>query len=93
MGKIIAPYYCGFTDFVEATANVLKYTEVSPTTLTQSHITFCFKISPICFSIISAMCKDIRGCIQKFPDRVNNEVNINKPSLGSNKNGYGGKTH
>jgi hypothetical protein len=37
----------------------------------------------------------LRGCIQKFPDRVENEINIinNKHSLRSNTKGYGGKTH
>jgi hypothetical protein len=37
----------------------------------------------------------IRGCIQKFPDSVNNEINNNKykHSLGSNTKVYGGKTH
>jgi hypothetical protein len=33
------------------------------------------------------------GCIQKFPDWVNNEINNNKHSLRSNRKGYGGKTH
>jgi hypothetical protein len=33
-----------------------------------------------------------RGCIQKFPDRVDNEINNNK-SLRSKSKGYGGKTH
>jgi hypothetical protein len=37
----------------------------------------------------------IRGCIQKFPDWLDNEIydNINKHSLRSNANGYGSKTH
>jgi hypothetical protein len=35
---------------------------------------------------------DVRGCIQKFPDWVNNEIN-NKHSLRSNTKGYDGKTH
>jgi hypothetical protein len=36
----------------------------------------------------------IRGCIQKFPDWVHNEINNNnKHSLRSNIKGYGGKTH
>jgi hypothetical protein len=36
-----------------------------------------------------------RGCIQKFPDRVDNEIYAykNKHSLRSNKKAYGGKTH
>jgi hypothetical protein len=34
----------------------------------------------------------IRGCIQKFPDWVNNEINNkNKPSLTNNTKGYSGK--
>jgi hypothetical protein len=37
---------------------------------------------------------NIRGCIQKFPDWVDNEINNNnKPLLRSNTKGYGGKTH
>jgi hypothetical protein len=37
----------------------------------------------------------MRGCIQKFPDRVDNEIYAynNKHSLWSNTKGYGGKTH
>jgi hypothetical protein len=35
----------------------------------------------------------VRGCIQKFPDWVDNEINNNKHSLRSNMKGYGGKTH
>jgi len=37
----------------------------------------------------------LRGCIQKFPDCVNNEINNknNKHSLRSNTKGYGAKTH
>jgi hypothetical protein len=34
-----------------------------------------------------------RGCIEKFPDWVDNEVNNNELSLRSNANGYGYKTH
>jgi hypothetical protein len=35
----------------------------------------------------------LRGCIQKFPDRVNNEMNNNNNhSLRSNTKAYGGKT-
>jgi hypothetical protein len=38
--------------------------------------------------------KDLRQCIQKFPDWVDNEINSNnKHSLRSNTKGYGGKTH
>jgi hypothetical protein len=37
---------------------------------------------------------DIRECIQKSPDWVDNEINNkNKHSLRSNTKGYGGKTH
>jgi hypothetical protein len=38
---------------------------------------------------------DIQGCIQKYPDSVDNEINNNnnKHSLRSNTKGYGGKTH
>jgi hypothetical protein len=37
----------------------------------------------------------VQGCIQKFPDWVDNEINNNKNkhSLWSNTKGYGGKTH
>jgi hypothetical protein len=35
----------------------------------------------------------LRGCIQKFPDWVDNEINNNKHSLRSNTKGYGSKTH
>jgi hypothetical protein len=36
----------------------------------------------------------VRGCIRKFPDWVDNEVNNNnKHSLRSNTKGYGGKTY
>jgi hypothetical protein len=39
--------------------------------------------------------EDVRGCIQKFPDWVDNEINNknNKLSLRSNAKDYGGKTH
>jgi hypothetical protein len=44
-----------------------------------------------------ASCDDflrLRGCIQKFPYCVNNEINNNnKHSMGNNTKGYGGKTH
>jgi hypothetical protein len=42
------------------------------------------------------MCQNVRGCIQKFPDWVDNAINNNnnnKHSLRSNTKGYGGKTH
>jgi hypothetical protein len=37
----------------------------------------------------------VRGCIQKFPDRVDNEIYAynNKHSSRSNTKCYGGKTH
>jgi len=37
----------------------------------------------------------IRGCIQKFPDLVDNKIYAynNKHSLRSNKKGYGGTTY
>jgi hypothetical protein len=37
--------------------------------------------------------RHIWWCIQKFLDWVDNEINNNKHSLGSNTNGYGGRTH
>jgi D-alanyl-D-alanine carboxypeptidase len=37
--------------------------------------------------------KTILGCIQKFPDWVDNEINNNKNTLSSNKKVSGGKTH
>jgi hypothetical protein len=38
---------------------------------------------------------DLRGCIQKFPECVGNEIYAynNKQSLENNTKGYGGKTH
>jgi hypothetical protein len=45
------------------------------------------------FSLRSSL---IRGCIQKFPNWVDNEINLNnnnKNSLKSNTKGYSGKTH
>jgi hypothetical protein len=35
----------------------------------------------------------IRGCIQKFPDWVDNEINSNNKHSRSNTKGYGGKIH
>jgi hypothetical protein len=35
----------------------------------------------------------LRGCIQTFPDWVDNEINKNKHLLKNNTKGYGGKTH
>jgi hypothetical protein len=37
--------------------------------------------------------QEVRRCIQKFPDCVDNKINNNKHPLRSNKKGYGGKTH
>jgi hypothetical protein len=39
--------------------------------------------------------KDLRGCIHKFPDWVDNEIYTynNKHLLRSNTKGYGGKPH
>jgi hypothetical protein len=44
---------------------------------------------------LRVLVKYIRGCIQKFPDWVDNEIYAynNKHSLRSNTKGYGGKTH
>jgi len=36
---------------------------------------------------------NVRGCIQKFQDWVDNEINNNKHPLRSNPKGYGGRTH
>jgi hypothetical protein len=47
-------------------------------------------------AIATALALNIRVCIQKFPDWVNNEINNNnnnKHSLRSNTKGYGDKTH
>jgi hypothetical protein len=51
------------------------------------HITLEFR--PI---VITA---NVRTCIQKFPDWVDNEIHAynNKHTLRSNTKGYGGKTH
>jgi hypothetical protein len=35
----------------------------------------------------------LRGCIQKFPNWVDTEINNNKHSLRSNTKGYGDKIH
>jgi len=44
---------------------------------------------------IKDLCMSVRGCIQTFPDRVDNEINNNnnKHPLRSNTNGYGDETH
>jgi hypothetical protein len=41
------------------------------------------------------MFQDVRGCIQKFTDWVDNEICAynNKHSLRNNTKGYGGKIH
>jgi hypothetical protein len=39
------------------------------------------------------MTSGVGGCIQKFPNGVDNEIHINRHSLRSNTKGYGGKTH
>jgi hypothetical protein len=46
-------------------------------------------------SILQSSKNKIWGCIQKFPDRVDNEIYAynNKHSFRSNTKGYGGKTH
>jgi hypothetical protein len=45
-------------------------------------------------NVIEILMNNVRGCIQKFPDWVDNEINNNnKHSLRSNTKGYGGKTH
>jgi hypothetical protein len=41
----------------------------------------------------SFTCCFIRGCIQKFADSVDDEINDDKHSLRSNTKRYGGKTH
>jgi hypothetical protein len=57
---------------------------------------FCFHILMIsrCYVSWNVNCF-IRGCIQKFPDLVDNEIcaYLCYHSLGSNIKGYGGKTH
>jgi hypothetical protein len=40
---------------------------------------------------VNALCVCV--CIEKFPDKVDNEINNNKHSLGSNTRCYGGETH
>jgi hypothetical protein len=61
-----APYYSGFKDFMEATANMLKYMEVSATVLMQSHITFPFNMSPVCFGIIQPSGGTYEGAAKSF---------------------------
>jgi hypothetical protein len=45
--------------------------------------------------VVGFIILQMRGCIKKFPDYVDNEINNNKNkhSLRSNTKGYGGKTH
>jgi hypothetical protein len=62
----LAPYYFGFEDFMEATANMLQYMEVSATVLIQSHITVLFNISPICFGIIQPSAGTYEGASKSF---------------------------
>jgi hypothetical protein len=54
----------------------------------------CVQPDKCCLYVSSAY---VRGCIQKFPDWVDNEINNNnnnnKHSLRSNTKGYGGETH
>jgi hypothetical protein len=47
------------------------------------------------FDHIDKILCNIRGCIQKFPDWVRNEIYAynHKHSLRSNTKGYGGKTY
>jgi len=57
----------------------------------------CFRISQY-ISIDTSKCavyEDILGCIQKFPDRVDNEIYVYLwyYSLRSNTKCYGSKTH
>jgi hypothetical protein len=42
--------------------------------------------------VINVSSGEVRGCIQKFPDWVDNEIN-NKHSLRSKTKSYSGKTH
>jgi hypothetical protein len=48
-------------------------------------------LCPSCFILLCPLTCYLQGCIQKFPDWVNNEIN-NKHLLRSNMKGYGGKT-
>jgi hypothetical protein len=46
------------------------------------------------YSALLLLMKNIRRCIQKFPDWVDNEINNkSKNLLRSNTKGYGNKTH
>jgi hypothetical protein len=55
------------------------------------HISSCQELAN---SAEGDMVNNIRGCVQKFPDWVDNEINIkNKHSLGSNTKRYGDKTN
>jgi hypothetical protein len=51
--------------------------------------------SPYVFTVGCLVKHRIRGCTQKFPDWVDNEIYAynNKHSFRSNTKGYGGKTH
>jgi hypothetical protein len=63
------------------------------TTFWDRTITDCFVTGITRF--IPARVTDVRRCIQKFPDWVDNEIYAyyNKHSLRSNIKGYGGKIH
>jgi hypothetical protein len=54
---------------------------------------FAIVLSSLCLFEIREV--NIRGCNQKFPDSVDNEIYAynNKHMLRSNTEGYGGKTH
>jgi hypothetical protein len=54
---------------------------------TNFHNSICdYRSQPNLFS-------DIQGCVQKFPDWIDNEINNNKHSLRRNTKGYDGKNH
>jgi hypothetical protein len=74
--------------FILTTAYV-KLHATSESTTPQPQI-FCILATEVWFSGYI-----LRGCIQKFPDWVDNEIYAynNKHSLRNNTKGYGGKTH
>jgi hypothetical protein len=53
------------------------------------------RIDKIGVEMCTVIWSTVRGCIQKFPNWVDNETNTNnnKHSLRSNTKDYGGKTH
>jgi hypothetical protein len=63
------------------------------TTCWQSPVIFTFFGPNITLSTLFSYTLKLRGCIQKFPDWVDNETDNNKHSLRSNTKGYGGKNH